>query len=540
MTGWDLCREAWVPVVAGGRPVDRSLRDALGEAHELDALDFADPLVATALIGFLVAMTMEIEPTRTPQEYADLWRRGRFATDAVDAYLHTHADRFDLLHPRTPFYQVSGLEPVSGGPKPVALLVLEAATGNNVPLFSSSTETGAPSLTPAEATRRLVALHAWDTAAIKTGARGDPAVKAGKTTGNPTGPLGQLGVITLIGRNLFETLLLNRPRTTEPPRATAEDVPAWRRTVDASWTHRPADGICDLYTWQSRRVRLYPADVDGQLQITGVIVAAGDRLEAFDHRIEYRTAWRRVDKPAAGPPLRPRRHRSGRQAWRGLPALLAEAVEGSGTSLAAGVVRQLTDLLNDGILPEDYPVELQLTGVEYGNQSAVIEHVMADRTPVPLRALAGDAGLAVRDRLTAMAGQAEAVAVAVNRLGDNIRGALGGDKIPWDKGQRPGNLFLSRLDATATRVLAGLSRNPDAVEAVAVPWERFLWQEAWSVAGPLLNELPSSAFLGRGAGTTFPLRQQTAEALFRKDLRAALPATAEVPSSWDKEIDDDH
>jgi len=111
------------------------------------------------------------------------------------AYLDRHAERFDLFHPDFPFAQVAGLHTVKDETKPVSLLLPAVATGNNVPLFSARTEADPPALTPAEAARALLAAQCWDTAAIKSGAAGDPQVKYGKTTGNPTGPLGQLGVV---------------------------------------------------------------------------------------------------------------------------------------------------------------------------------------------------------------------------------------------------------------------------------------------------------------------------------------------------------
>jgi CRISPR system Cascade subunit CasA len=186
------------------------------------------------------------------------WQRGEFAREPFDAYLDERAARFDLFHPARPFAQVAGLRTAKDETKPVSLLVPRLAAGNNVPIFSARTESDPPALTPAQAARALLAAHCWDTAAIKSGAFDDPAAKAGKTTGNPTGPLGQLGVIVPVGATLFHTLLLNLPIL--PQGLEPKDRPQWQADDPATsaWSARSAAGLLDPLTWQARRIRLVP------------------------------------------------------------------------------------------------------------------------------------------------------------------------------------------------------------------------------------------------------------------------------------------
>lgn len=523
---FSLVAEPWEQVVRGGLPVEVSLSDALGAAHEIDDLDWGDPPGAAASLGFLVAVTKDAVGIKSGAEWIECWKAGQLPREQVQRYLDEHADRLDLFHAEHPFYQVSGLEPVSGGPKPVALLVGEQATGNNVPLFSSSTEAAAPPLTPAEAARRVVTCQAWNPAAIKTGAQGDPHVKNGKTTGNPTGPLGQLGVVYLIGTSLFETIMLNLP--VGP--AKDGDVVAWRRSWDATWGRRAASGTLDLYTWQSRRICLFPEEIDGRLAVTGVLVCAGDRLETPSPESEPRSGWRRGKDDAGAAVIRPQRHQSGRSAWRGLASLVTESAAGTDEIIPPGVIRQLAQLRAADALPTARPVQVQLVGVEYGNMSAVIENVISDRTPLPLAAL--EQGR-VRDWISEMSAQADQVAAALNSLADNLRRAVGGDKIPWDKGHRTGDAFLRSLAAEAARVLSAIARESHRVDAAALAWEQTLRRHAWRHAEPLLTNAPPETFLGHGDP---PIRQSNAEAFFRSALNKALPATAQHgPRSRDKE-----
>ena len=523
----DLTQDVtWVPVLRSAATEEQSLREVLVGAHAIDDLDWGDAMGAAALLGILTTIVAEAEGIADVDDLGELWGRRQLDESAIDAYLAQHRDRFDLFSPSTPFGQVAGLEPLSGGAKSVALLVPTVASGNNTPLFSSSTEAEAPSLSPAEAARRLVALHAWDTAAIKTGAQGDPKASGGKTTGNPTGPLGATGFIALIGGNLFETLVLNVPAL----RARDGDLPAWRQPpVGASWEIREPLGPLDLATWQSRRVRLYRDDAG---DVSGVLVAAGDRMP-FVPDVEMRTGWVRPSTSTkGGPTVRPRRHQPGRAGWRGLAALLVEASSDSESAPQAGVLQQLAILVDDAVVEQTHPVDVQIVGVVYGNQSAVVEHVIVDRSPLPLRALAGDDGLEVRTTVQFLSDQADAVMRAVNDLGDNLREAAGGEKIPWDKGQRPGDLFIHRLAVPAQRLLAGLAREPDRAVEVRDVWAATLRTLAWEVADPMLDDADPITFLGQREPR--PMRQQLAEVYFRSALNKALPAT-----TIDSEVRDD-
>ncbi len=523
MATFRLDREGWVPVVDRGGRGEVSLAEALQCAHELTEIDQSNPLVCAAMHSLLQAIVMDLVDLPDRASWTAMWRTGRLPADAVSAYFAEHGARFDLFDERAPFMQVGGLEPLSGGPKPVSLLVPEVATGNNVPLFSSTTEADPDPLTPAEAARRLLACQGFDTAAIKTGAKGDPKASGGKTTGNPVGPLGNLGVVILQGGNLFETLLLNYPIMARM----RGDRPTWRQDpLTAQWSIRMPEGPRDLLTWQSRRIRLFPEEGQDGLRVTGVIVAAGDRLPHLPE-FEPRSAWRlTVDKKTGAIDRRPVRHQPGRAAWRGMAALVEAAKPGSDDVARSTVLTQAGNLAGRP-LPFDYPLRALLIGVAYGNQSAVIEHVIADAAPLPLKALDPDDGERVRQCLEQMATMAEEVMRALNTLDANLRKASGGDPVPWDKGYRPGERFIQQLTIPAGRMLRGLTLQPEQADAAMGAWTTWLRQEAWRIAEPMISEAPPSTFLGHGEGNheSTPMRQQLAEVFFRSALNEALPPT---------------
>ncbi|AJT68685.1 hypothetical protein T261_7083 [Streptomyces lydicus] len=461
---------------------------------------------------------------RDTAEWVAMFKAGAFSPeqrDKLNAYLDAHRHLFNLFDKEAPFAQVAGLRTAKDETKGAALLVATAATGNNVPLFSSRSEADSLELTPAQAARWLLHTHCWDTAGIKTGAVGDPRVKAGKTTGNPVGPLGQLGVVMPKGRTVYETLLLNIPFG-QP--LVSDDLPQWkRRELDGrvektpscatpAWQVRTSRGLLDVWTWQSRRIRLIPEETPSGVRVTQVVVAAGDRLENTpDH--EPHTAWivdsattrgKKSSKGKAVSPVRPRRHQLGRAAWRGLNALLAVDRAGEQVDATDGRAGFHTSVLLSRVsavrerLPQEYPLQVELTGIVYGTQSSIVEDVFFDEIPLPLTALNPD-GIVCGSLLEALS-QAESLAGAVNNLSADLRRAAGTEPIPWDKGQRPGDTLLHALDPLVRRLLVGLrtvGEDFEQSERGLTAWEQKAGRETWKVAEQVLSTAAPGLFSGR-------------------------------------------
>lgn len=497
MAAFDLTTKPWVPVMIRGERARRGLRDALVEAHQIDGLALDEPLSTVAILR-QVLLPVVIRATglpRSPAEWSSRWDAGRLDAAAVDAYLDQWADRWDLFDDTAPFAQAAGLRTASGETKSVAVLIGSLASGNNVPLFSTRTDDDPPALAPADAIGRLLAAHAYDTAAIKSGAEGDPQARAGKTTGNPTGPLGQLGLVVPWGRTLFETLLLNLiiiPAGLEPG-----DAPHWEREpAGPMWSTRPAAGLLDQLTLQSRRIRLIPEEVDGSTVVRRVVLTAGDRLTSLPPELEPHTAWRRVPNPRAGQPaVRPVRHQPGRQAWRGLQPLLSTAVNTDQEFTAPLLLQQHADRL-----PAGYPLQVVTVGVAYGNQSAVVEDVMTDTLPLPVTALNADHE--IHAFLLEVADQAEGLRRAADRLVDDLREAGGGQRLPWDKGQHAGEALMQALTPDARHLLSQLERIHEVSEDLEAWWRGRARLRALEAVGPYLDAVPTTAFLGREQKTS--------------------------------------
>lgn len=546
----DLVHDGWLGAVdCDGVQQSVGLLDALCEAHTVRRLELPVhtmlPVVLRQLL--LPVMIDALGAPRTRQEWGERFHRGHFSLEERDRLAHylgpRYGDRFRLFDAEYPFAQVAGLEALNGDTKTAAQLVPSVASGNNVPLFSALSEADELLLTPGDAALWLLHVQCWDTASIKTGAVGDPQAKNGKTTGNPTGPLGQLGVIVPTGQTLYETLLLNTPIL--PDGLEPGDRPQWawnerpaglgcKSPAAAPWSERPATGLLDLLTFQARRIRLIACETTQGLRVHRAIVSAGDRL-AHTPEAEPHTAWHHTAKPKKGQPhRRPRRHTSGRAAWQGLGTLLAMTLplEGDGpyTSL---LLRQIGDLQGAGVLTGRYRLGAETSGLEYGTQSAVVENAMGDDLPLPVKALlAQDDWL--REALLECVAQADQAARALDGLNNDLRRAAGGDALSRDKGSRPSARLLHSLDATMRRLLVGLRTvdedDEELLERAQLAWEQSVQIAVDREADLLIAAAPPRAVVGRtvkNGDKEFVYRSGKAIGVFRARLADILKRAAE-------------
>ena len=522
-----------------------SLRDALLRADEFDGLSVDFPTQAPAILRqvLLPVLLHALDAPRKDAAWSALFNAGRLIgedRDRVAAYLDRWRPRFDLFDEERPFAQVAGLKTAKGDTKPAVSLITTAATGNTVPLHWTYTEDDDPPLTAAEAARWLVTVQCWDTAGIKTGAVGDPKARKGKTMGNPIGPLGQLGVVVPTGASLYQTLILNLPIW--PDGLKPDDRPQWAadEPQTAVWSDRVAPtGLLNLLTWQSRRIRLFPC-VDGdEVVVPRVIIAAGDRMPQTPHDIEPHTAWHMSTdgKKTVAAGWRPRTHRPGRAGWRGLDSLLALERQDGTRFETSRLLDQLSRMVVKKCPPFEYPLRVEQVGVTYGTQNAVVEQVISDSIPMPV------AALRTHDQCwDAVAGvyeQAEKLAQAANRLSDDVRRACGGDPVPWDKGQRLGELVLHALDPLVRRFLRGAchTMDLDTLDKAQRAWEMLAHDVVLDTIKPMLAATPASAIVGRTDEATGRVhRLSTAENGFRDKIRKIL--NLDIVDQADQTVDD--
>ncbi|MFJ4879385.1 type I-E CRISPR-associated protein Cse1/CasA [Streptomyces sp. NPDC088745] len=500
MLSFDLTARPWLPVLRlDGTSDELSLREVLAQADELHKLAGDLPTQEFALLRLLLAVCHDaLDGPTDSEEWGELWAdRDCFAK--VPAYLDAHRERFDLLHPQAPFFQVAGLRTAKDEVSSLNRIVADVPNGD--PFFSSRRPT-VDRLGFAEAARWLVHAHAYDTSGIKTGAVDDERVKGGKVYPQGVGWAGALGGVYAEGRTLRETLLLNLVAAdTSGLHFGDDDRPAWRRAPcgpGAGGDRRPS-GVRDLYTWQSRRVRLhYDAD-----SVHGVVLGYGDPLPAHNmHTHETMTAWRRSPaqekKRKEAVVYLPREHDPARAAWRGLESLIAGKAEGVQTSEAArylrpGIFEWIAQLVTGGELERGFLIRAHVVGAAYGTQQSVIDEVVDDRVAMAVVLLHRQDREYGQQAIDAVHEADEAVK-ALGDLASDLARAVGADH----EGSRAAarDRGFAALDAPYRTWLSHLAKAED-LDAQRRYWQQDVHRIIARVGEGLLCDTGDAAWEGR-------------------------------------------
>ncbi|MDK3256655.1 type I-E CRISPR-associated protein Cse1/CasA [Blastococcus capsensis] len=547
---FDLTAEPWIPVLdLDGRERVLTPLDVVQQADRLATIGGELPTTGYALTRLLLAVLHRaVQGPRDGEHWRHLWEEPRLPVGAVAEYLQHWRDRWDLLHPLTPFLQTAELRTADG--KHSGLSKLIADVPNGAPLFTTRAGRSLARMGHAEAARWLVHAQAWDISGIKTGVLDDDRTKKGKLYPLGVSWLGRTGGVLVEGRTLRDTLLLNLLpyRDEELPLGWGRpdgDLPTWERAplrpgvepdVFGQPRTRPA-GPADLYTWSARRIRLV-ADEDG---VIGVVLTYGDPLAQQNaHTFEPMTAWRRspTQEKALKQPLvyMPRRHSVERVFWRGLAALLPVAASTwtgreaadflPPTSLNWLYVAQNQDWLDPAL-----PVRVRIVGVEYGAQDSSVEEIVADQMSSRVAVLRADEGTLGEQAVVAVRRCEEAVKALKNLAGNLVRAAGGDGDGPRARAEE---IAFAALDAPFRRWVSGLEPGSDLGE-VQRAWQVDIARIVRQLAEELVEQSGPAAWRGRvvlGRHVDAGL----ADAWFRAALRTALPlAHPDEPSAHPKE-----
>lgn len=523
---FDLISEPWLRVRRhDGRSRELGLLDTLETSHQSSGVSGDLPTQSFALVRMLLAVLHRaLDGPRDLDGWEELWQADRLPMDPIVRYLEQYRTRFDLFHPEAPFLQVADLRTQSGGTSGMAALIADVPNGH--PFFTTRMG-GDLSLTYAEAARWLVHSHAFDISGIKSGAVGDTRVKGGR--GYPIGVAwaGLLGGVLLEGASLKETLLLNLIADDFSQRDRHADLPAWeRRPVTAAEEQadgRAPTGPVDLYTWQSRRIRLFPSDG----RVRDVLLSNGEKLTPQDmHRHEPLTAWRRSEpqekKLGRSPVYMPREHDPERAVWRGLQSLLPRGStvqkHEAAARLAPRVLQWLGRLSVERVVAADQVVRVHTIGVVYGTNNSVISEVIDDALSMRALLARHDAEALVAIATSCVAA-AESAAKTVGNLAGDLAAAAGGDGV-GPRIRAIENAFAA-LDAPFRRWLMGLRAASDPTD-VQIRWHRTALAIARDMADELQQRVPLTAWAGREVRG----RRMTpahAHQRFHADVRTALP-----------------
>lgn len=497
---FSLLIQPWVKVrLRTGEVCEVSLLELFERAGEIRSLAGELPSQDAAILRMLLAIILGAtrpEYRRNHQDCIDLWDqwwKTGLPIDEISTYLDARADRFELFSESTPFMQVADLRTASGKASGLGKIIAEVPDGHQY--FTTRGGAHVESLSHAEAARWLVHCQQFDPAGIKTGAVGDDRVKNGKgySFGYPAWA-GNIGVVILEGDSLAKTLLLNLPLQHSGP----EDLPAWDRphlTSAADEGHPVPAGPADAFTWQSRRIRLFPR---GGF-VVDVQISNGDRLAPQNlHELEPMSAWRysKNQSKVGHPVLMPVTYSSSRLIWQGLSSLLATSeVEGS-QARPPGAVGWLASLVDDGVVARGFPVTVRTVGVEYGSNNSVIDAVVDDALSAPVVALVDPL---LKQAALDAAGRASRAVVALLWLSRDLDAAAGAkrdDKARDAAGQRVFEKGYAALDGPYRRWLVELT-DPDRVLDLLQSWGERVYSVLSAVGNELVTAAGPEAWQGR-------------------------------------------
>ncbi|MBU0927234.1 MAG: type I-E CRISPR-associated protein Cse1/CasA [Spirochaetes bacterium] len=283
---FDVALDPWIPCRAvDGRWRLVSLRDALREATDIEAIETSRPLEAISIYRILLAAVHGIVGgPRDVKERQSIYERGSFDHSLVDSYFERWKDRFGLFDALHPFLQTPGLSVVDKfgleSPLPVETVIPDSII--NKTLFNHHSDARPLELDPAEALRVLLMLQYYGLPGLAKKKVNIGSI--GEQYSFFTAPL-LPGIATMLsGPNLFETLCLNLViyNDTEPLAGIDpdSDAPAWEREPSFVSGNRQASGYLDYLVPISRHARLVPEASGDKTVVRAIHVTQGT---AFKH-----------------------------------------------------------------------------------------------------------------------------------------------------------------------------------------------------------------------------------------------------------------
>ncbi len=443
---FNLCDEGWILVRNGSDVSEVSIKEALLNAHSYREVVGEIAGQDIALLRLLLAVLhtvfsrVDVAGNAAPIESAEdafdrwksIWEMGRFPAKPIEDYLEKWHERFYLIHPNRPFYQLATLN--RGTSYSASKLNGEVSESENkVRLFSKYSGEGKRVLTFAQAARWLPYLISFDDTSSKP-------TKEGKANGSlpstGAGWLGKLGLTIIQGRSLFETLMFNMAMVNgdsiendEHPVWEADNAPSGER-VEINLPNN----LAELYTLQSRRVLL---SIENDT-VTGYKLIGGDFFPKENAFIEPMTIWQKPKKDWE--PYVPKRHNIARKLWREFSTFYPED-----NNSIPGVVKWYRRCVCD-VLPKSVMMTTYISAVCYGDKDFFVDNAYSDSLSLSSRIILEETGRAWRSRINRQIENCDNVAKEIYKFANHINIACGGDSEKKSSGSKLQEQFYYRID----------------------------------------------------------------------------------------------
>lgn len=555
---FNLLDEPWILVrTRQGAVEELSVLEVFRRAHELDCLAGELPTQDIAILRFLLAILYAVftsvdeqgevaplepfEPTANPRNtkkerdgalrrWRALWDAPELPVAVIERYLEFYRDRFWLVHPTQPFYQVAGLRSSNGAIKDASQIISDVPSRIERRFFSLRFGTGATELSYSEAARWLIALHAWDYAGKKAVVV-DSSGNRGSENGGGTGWLGKLGVLYLREPVLARTLLMNFVLLDQNENLLPIYSPIWEeKPRNALKREKQPSGFVELLTQQSRRVLLAVRSN----KVVGATIAYGDVFDKENLFIEQMSSWHKSSEPSSVPKFIPSTHKPERSLWRDLSSLLPHAADSEKVSIA-GVINWARMLKEKGML-DTVQYTVVAVGVEYGAMQGVMNEVIADELSINASLLTKLGARWVRRIILALDKTNECI-FQLGRLAQQCAHASGNDDGSVER-RRTQEEAYHTFDSLFRAWLASVNPETDDLETRILEWQDSVLGTIQALGQELFNNLSTQAIIGRDkADKKNPEKKYTSAAplafnQFRRNVHKIL-------KSWKEEMVDE-
>ncbi len=250
MHSFNLIDKPWIPcIMCDGNQQELGLEETLVNAHKIKEIFVPSAIVTVALHRLLLAIICRNFPQEDLSDWESLWDDGCFSQETIVNYFQKWHARFDLFHPEYPFCQRANFSTKKA--TPIKRLGWEFASGNNATLFDHSWDDDQTGVSPAIATRWVLATQAFAASAGKS-----------ETIHSKDSPWTRGAIVLMQGDNLFETLALNLLNFhNEKFPKTPQDQLTWEADQDWQPEHNvQPKGILHYLSWQSRLIHLIPGE----------------------------------------------------------------------------------------------------------------------------------------------------------------------------------------------------------------------------------------------------------------------------------------
>lgn len=513
---FNLLDEPWIKVLRPDLQVDTlSLQDVMLHAQEYIDLGGENALQNFAVLRLLIAVAYtifsrvdengekddlatidDLEDARDAaiDRWSALWKNEKFPEKPVLDYFKEHHDEFWLFDPERPFGQVPNLK---GTAYKSCKLIGDISEGENkLRIFSNRSGKEKEYVSYSEAARWLLFINAFDDT---SGKKSKESREAGKKL-NSVGVswVGQLGMIETVGKNLFETILLNMPLL-------EDGEESWPGKASPNWEHMPKaderseipapDNLASILTLQSRRLLLQRKNG----RVTGFLLLGGDYFSNVGENgafCEQMTIWGIKKKKHS-----PQKFHAGREMWRDFGNCFVSS-NGSKLNLhLPGIVSWYKLLQNENVIDDTKPVQFRTFAIEYTkpNPSAIMNLSSDFLTFYPI--LVSNKEWAIQEEIKNQISKCGEVAKGLNQLMARIYIASGGD-IEKEKKLDDGEImYYQAIDEPFRLWLlefhGAILQDPDAVQNLYKKWENTSKTIAYQIAELIERKADLLAYKGR-------------------------------------------